>query len=97
MKEWDVILILVVVVDLFLTVYNPMSKSTKDNTRAMTELNVTMKATNERLESFKKQLSELEVKNHDSHKRLWSHNEEQDIKIQDHETRLKFLERKEQK
>lgn len=35
MNEWDVILALVVVIDLFLTVYNPMSKNTKESTHFM--------------------------------------------------------------
>lgn len=92
MNEWDVILALVVVIDLFLTVYNPMSKNTKENTKAMTELNITMKTTNQRLENFEKQLAELETKNHDSHRRIWDHIDEQDVRIQDHESRIKILE-----
>ena len=52
---------------------------------AMTELNGSVKALTEKFNKF-------EINNHDDHKRIWSHNEEQDKKIQDHETRIMLIE-----
>ena len=94
MKEWDIVLILVVLIDLFLTIYNPMSKSTKDNTRAMTELTVTMKNVSEKLIQFEKDMDSFQVHNHNSHQRLWDKNEEQDKQINEHEQRIGKLEDK---
>lgn len=35
----------------------------------------------------------MDVKNHESHRRIWEHNEEQDEKLNNHETRLQVLEK----
>ncbi len=51
----------------------------------MTELTASVKALTEKFNKF-------EINNHDDHKRIWCHNEEQDEKIQDHETRLLLIE-----
>lgn len=51
----------------------------------MTELTASVKALTEKFNKF-------EVNNHDDHKRIWCHNDEQDERLQDHETRIRLIE-----
>ncbi len=46
-----------------------------------------------RLDSLGEDLDDLEHHNHEAHRRLWAKAEEQDRKLDDHETRLKLIER----
>lgn len=55
------------------------------NVKVMTELNASIKSLTEKFTNF-------EVNNHDDHKRIWEHNDEQDETINDHETRIVLLE-----
>lgn len=95
LNEWNIVLTVVVLVDLFSKIYNPMSKSTKENTKAMTELTVTMKMLSEKVLQHESDMDSYAIKNHDSHKRIWDKNEEQDVRLENHETRLKIIEEKE--
>ena len=88
MREWDVVLVIVVLLNIGLSIYNPVSKSQKENTRAMTELTMTMKAMSDKLMNFEKDIDALSNRNHDSHKRIWEKNEAQDEKLNDHENRI---------
>lgn len=54
--------------------------------KTMTELNESIKALAEKFNKF-------EVNNHDDHKRIWRHNDKQDVTIQEHETRIAVLEK----
>lgn len=87
MTEWSVVGVIVVLVGLFFTIYTPISKNTKENTEAMTELTVTMRVIGD-------QLSKFDEDNSKSHKRIWEHNEHQDSILNDHETRLQIIEKK---
>lgn len=53
--------------------------------KIMTELNESIKTLTEKFNKF-------EVNNHDDHKRIWLHNDDQDKVIQEHETRIAVLE-----
>lgn len=53
--------------------------------KTMTELNESIKNLADKFNMF-------DVANSEAHKRLWRHNEEQDEKIQDHETRIILME-----
>ena len=81
-----VALALVVLVGLFFTIYSPM----KQNVKAMTELTCTMRTLSDKL-------TVLETNNTDSHRRLWSKQEEQDGKLSDHETRIVCLEQQKER
>lgn len=94
MDEWDVVLVVVVLLNTILSVYNPISKSQKENTKATTELTVTMKTISDKMLNYEKDMDALDVKNHESHKRLWVHNEEQDKQLNEHENRIVKLEGK---
>ena len=87
MTEWSVVGVIVVLVGLFFAIYTPISKNTKENTKAMTELTVTMRVIGD-------QLSKFDEDNSKSHKRIWEHNEHQDSILNDHETRLQIIEKK---
>lgn len=63
------------------TIVTPLIK----NVKAMTELTESVKALTEKFGKF-------EINNHDDHKRIWSHNDEQDELINKHETRITVLE-----
>lgn len=82
MTEWGVVGVLVVLLGLGVTIVKPIVSLTK----SITELTVTM-------QGFKQDLDNLTVNNTESHRRLWTHNEEQDETINDHETRIQIIER----
>lgn len=94
MKEWDIVLVIVVLINMILSIYNPISKSQKENTKAMTELTVTMKNLSEKMLNYEKDMDALDIKNHESHRRIWNHNEEQDKQLNEHENRIEKLEEK---
>lgn len=48
----------------------------------------------ETIELLREELQSIAAHNRDSHKRLWEHNEEQDDILNDHETRIKIIEKK---
>ena len=86
MTEWSVVGVIVVLVGLFFAIYTPISKNTKENTKAMTELTVTMRIIGD-------QLSKFDEDNSKSHKRIWEHNDHQYHILNDHETRLQIIEK----
>lgn len=55
------------------------------NVKVMTQLNESIKALTDKFNSF-------EISNHDDHKRIWDHSDEQDETINKHETRISILE-----
>lgn len=90
MTEWGVIGVIVTIAGLFATVAGPMIKL---NT-AITKLT----AVAERLEF---EFNEFTKKNADSHRRIWEHNDaqderlnEHDLKLIEHDSRIKHLEGK---
>lgn len=70
----------------FLRYIRQYQKNTKENTKAMTELTVTMRIIGD-------QLSKFDEDNSKSHKRIWEHNDHQDHILNDHETRLQIIEK----
>ena len=53
--------------------------------KSMTALNESIKVLTEKFNRF-------EVNNHDDHRRIWVHNEKQDVTIQEHGERILLLE-----
>ena len=82
MAEWTVVSVIVVLIGLFISIYTPLSK----NTKAMTELTVTMRILSEKI-------SKIEDENVKAHRRLWVHEDKQDEQLNDHETRLQIIEK----
>lgn len=78
MTEWGVLGVIITVVGLLATVIKPII----DLTRSITKLTVVVENLSKDMETQRK-----------SNSKLWAHNDEQDAKIMDHETRLQLLER----
>ena len=83
MDEWGVVGVLVVVAGLFLSVGAPVIR-----------LNSTLTKLSTLVEGLRDRQAQQEQNNSDSHRRIWKHNEEQDAVLNDHETRITILERK---
>lgn len=81
MTEWGVFLVIVAVVGFLVTIITPITKLTQ----SITKLTVVVDKLCKDMDSHKKQSIE-------SHDKLWAHNDRQDERINDHETRLRLLE-----
>ena len=79
--EWTVVTVVIALVGLGAAIVKPIVSLT----RSITSLTVVV-------ERVEKQLGEQAQHSHESHKRLWSHNDEQDRQLQDHERRIGVLE-----
>lgn len=83
MSEWNIVETLVVIIGLFCTVGAPIIK-----------LNTNITKLNASLESTQRDQAKLERDNHDAHKRIWEHNDEQDKELEEHRMRLHDLDGK---
>ena len=81
MTQWDVVLVIAGLTSLFALILTPVIK-----------LNSTMTKLNTLMERLSVEMNTLRDNNTDSHKRLWTHNEEQDKQISNHENRINNLE-----
>lgn len=81
MNEWTVVGVIVVLLGLLGTVTAPMIK-----------LNTTLTKLNDKFETLDAKLTDVTESNHNSHKRLWEHEEAQDNALHNHETRIQILE-----
>ena len=84
--EWDMVGVIVVLAGLAGTVCVPVVNLTK----AISSLTATCKALETRVAA-------MEEKSSRNHQRLWAKNEEQDGRLNDHETRIVRLEEGEKK
>lgn len=82
MTEWGVVGVIIAVVGLIVTICGPLVKLIS----SISKLNTT-------IEILGKTVREMETSSHESHKRLWEHNEVQDKQIANHETRLQIIEK----
>lgn len=85
MGNSEVIGMIVIALGSILSVGVIIVKPMLQTVKIMTELNESIKTLTEKFNKF-------EVNNHDDHKRIWNHNEEQDEKLQDHEKRIWVIE-----
>ena len=90
MDEWTVVSVITSIVGLFIAVGKPIISL--NNNIAL--LNANIKHNSDELAKQKKELEAQRLNSHESHQRLWDKNEEQDKKINEHETRLQVLENK---
>lgn len=81
--SWEIFLGIVALISFIISVCTPLIKLTK----TMTELNFNVKELNQAF-------NRLTVENSDSHKRIWTHNDEQDERIENHEKRISTIETK---
>lgn len=80
---WEIFLGIVALVGFCVTIATPLMRLSK----TMTELNVNMQNLNQAMNT-------LTANNTESHKRIWTHNEEQDEKLENHEKRITKIETK---
>ena len=81
--QWEVVTVIIALVGLLATVTKPIMTLT----RTITKLNDTCQSLEERMEKF-------ENHNHDSHVKIWAHNDKQDEQLTNHENRISLLEEK---
>ena len=81
MTEWSVVGVIIALAGLMATIVKPLTNLT----RSITKLTVVV----DRLES---DMNSHKNADHESHRRLWEHSENQDRKIANHEYRLTALE-----
>lgn len=84
MTEWAVFGVLVAVAGFLAVVVPPIVNLTKSITR----LTVVV-------DKLSSDLEEQKERSIESHSKLWAHNDEQDERINDHETRIRLLEESE--
>lgn len=87
MESNELIGMLVVALGSILGVGVTVVKPILEVVKTMTELNESIKNLTDKFNIF-------DIANSEAHKRIWSHNEEQDEKLQDHETRISIIENK---
>ena len=83
MNEWGVVLVISALLGLFAILAKPMISLTQ----AITKLTTTV-------EGIKADFDSMSVKNTESHRRIWEHNEDQDAQLADHDKRITRLEDK---
>ncbi len=81
MQEWDVVVVIVTLIGLLGAIVTPIVKLT----HAITRLTTTM-------ENMEKNVADLTEKNRASHERIWEHEKEQDLRLNDHEMRIRVIE-----
>lgn len=64
----------------------------KEKKKDMIRLNTTLTKLNDKFDTLDERLTDVSASNHASHRRLWEHEEMQDSKLHDHETRIQILE-----
>lgn len=82
MTEWEVVGVIAAMLTFAIAVGAPVIK-----------LNTSIVRLIERLNKMDENLDGLTERNHKSHERIWQHNDEQDEKISNHETRISILEK----
>jgi cell division protein FtsL len=86
MNESEMIGVIVIALGTILGVGVVVVKPMLQVVRSITELN-------ESIKSLARNFNVFETNNNNSHKRIWDHNEEQDKQLQDHETRIRLIEK----
>lgn len=82
MMEWEVVGVIIALIGLFSAVGAPVIR-----------LNTSITKLIENLDNLKNEVETVTKHNTDSHRRLWLKNEEQDSRLNDHESRIRVLER----
>ena len=83
MTEWEAFGVIVTLVGFGIAVGTPILKLNTSITKLIT-----------RISALDGNIDELTERNRKSHERIWEHNDKQDEKISDHETRITILEKK---
>lgn len=79
--SWEIVVGIITLAGFVISIMGPLTKLTK----IMTELTVSV-------QGLKEVVNEMGIKNTESHKRLWEHNNKQDESIENHERRISKIE-----
>ncbi|MGI5935752.1 MAG: hypothetical protein ACOX7I_02955 [Oscillospiraceae bacterium] len=83
MEEWTVVTVIAVLVGLMTSVVKPIIN-----------LNGSIIRLTETVNTLQKNIAGLAAKNSETHEKLWKKNDEQDMRLNQHETRLQIMERR---
>ena len=86
--QWEVVGVIVTLVGLAAAVGGPVLKLNGSITRLTTLL----QAIEHRLDTLEQGAKEQRTHAAESHRRIWTHNDEQDARLEDHEKRITLLE-----
>ena len=86
--EWTAVTVLAAIAGLGVTVGGPVVRLNSSITR----LTALLQARERRLDALEAALAAQQSKAAESHRRLWTREEEQDRRLADHEARLQLLE-----
>ena len=86
--EWSAVTVLGAIAGLGVTVGGPVARRNSSITR----LTALLQAMERRLDALEAALAAQQSKAAESHRRLWTREEEQDRRLADHEARLQLLE-----
>ena len=86
--EWTAVTVLAAIAGLGVTVGGPVLRLNSSITR----LTALLQAMERRLDALEAALAAQQSKAAESHRRLWTREEEQDRRLADHEARLQLLE-----
>lgn len=86
--EWTAVTVLAAIAGLGVTVGGPVVRLNSNITR----LTALLQAMERRLDALEAALAAQQSKAAESHRRLWTREEEQDRRLADHEARLQLLE-----
>ena len=87
--EWNVFTTLAAIVALFLSVGTPIIKLNG----TISELNTLLEQMQTRVNGLDNKMEDMKKKSVDSHRRIWAKIEEQDQRRDNHELRLKMIEK----
>lgn len=87
--EWTAFETLAAIAALFLSIGVPVIRLNS----SITKLTVMLERVERDVDSNRQQIAAQKEAARASHEKLWRHNEEQDERLQDHEARIKFLEK----
>lgn len=85
MTEWEVFGVIVALIGFVIAIGTPILK-----------LNTSITKLIARIGALDENIDELTERNRKSHERIWEHNDKQDEKLNNHETRIAILEKKEE-
>ena len=91
--EWTVFEALAAIAALFLSIGVPVIRLNG----SITKLTVMLERVEKDVAANREQLAAQRAAARASHEKLWRHNEEQDERLQRHETRIQFLEKAKEK
>ena len=86
--EWTVVTVVIALVGLFLSVGKPIITLNS----SITKLNMSIENLKAAQTHQEDELKQHKIHAHESHQRLWDHNDKQDKKIDEHERRIAHLE-----